>query len=143
MGLGCVNLESNSTIDPSENLENYKLVILTGHDEYWTESLATKIDKFTKRGGSLAIFSGNTNWRRLVIDDNAVRRDIHTSKSYPTELITGLACRFGCLPLKSIDQIGEQRNKSFLTDFDLKGMKVLNDSHPIFKGTNLKNNDFL
>jgi hypothetical protein len=144
MGLGCVSLETNSSLEIPEALNRYKLIVLAGHDEYWTGALEENLDNFVKAGNSLAVFSGNTNFRRLVVEGNSVRRDKHTSEFHPTENIIGLACRFGCLPVKDIKEIkgANSVNQNFSSNFHLRGMKVLDENHPIFMNTNLKKNDF-
>ena len=144
MQLGCVNIETNSSLEFIDNLDQYKLIVITGHDEYWTDSLRKNIDKFVKLGGSLAVFSGNTNFRRIMIEGNKVYRDKYTSQFYPSENITGLATRFGGIPVRNLIELDklETKNIYFTEDNNLRGMKVINDQHPIFKNTNLKKNDF-
>ena len=141
MDIGCVGLESNSSLS-DDRLSNYDLMVLAGHDEYWTKNLTNNINAYVRNGGSLAVFSGNTNFRRIQIDNNRVNRTQYSSKIMAPELITGLACRYGCMPVSSIEFIPEANRAGFETDFDLKGMKVLMSEHPIFEGTNLKNGDY-
>jgi len=144
MNVGCLNLETNSSLEYYSDLSKYRLLVLTGHDEYWTDTLRRKIDDFVITGGSLGLFSGNTNFRRLVVDQNTVSRDIHTAELNPSENSIGLACRFGCVPVFDIAEIEqlEQKNSSFMTNEHLRGMKVIASEHPIFLNTGLKKNDF-
>ena len=144
MDVGCINLETNSSLENYNNLNQYKLLVLTGHDEYWTDTLRNKIDDFVISGGSLGIFSGNTNFRRLVVNENIVSRDIHTAEFNPTENSIGLACRFGSVPVTDIAEIEalERKNVSFTTNGHLRGMKVIASEHPIFRNTGLETNDF-
>ena len=141
MDVGCISLETNSSLEDHKRINRFKLIVLTGHDEYWTDTLAANIDAYIKSGKSLAVFSGNTNFRRIVINKNSVQRDKHTDEFYPTENIIGLACRFGCLPEREILNV-HPKNSHFLTNKDLRGMKVLDESHRIFKNSGLKKNDF-
>jgi hypothetical protein len=144
MDVGCINLETSSSIDNFNNLNRYKLLVLAGHDEYWTDSLRKKFDDFVISGGKLAVFSGNTNYRRLVINENIVSRDMHTAEFNPTENSIGLACRFGCVPVADIKEIDalKRKNVSFTNNRHLRGMKVIASEHPIFQNTGLQKNDF-
>ena len=143
MQLGCVNIETNSSLEFIDNLDQYKLIVITGHDEYWTDSLRKNIDEFVKLGGSLAVFSGNTNFRRIMIEGNKVYRDKYTSQFYPSENITGLATRFGGIPVRNLIELDklETKNIYFTEDNNLRG-RVINNQHPIFKKYKSKKNDF-
>lgn len=43
-----------------ELLDNYRLVLSVGHDEYWSSPMRDHLEKFIGRGGNVAFFSGNT-----------------------------------------------------------------------------------
>jgi hypothetical protein len=43
-----------------ELLENYKLVLSVGHDEYWSTPMRDHLESWIGRGGNVAFFSGNT-----------------------------------------------------------------------------------
>lgn len=47
--------------DPSL-LSQYNLVILIGHNEYWSKEMRDNWDNYLAAGGNGAIFSGNTMW---------------------------------------------------------------------------------
>lgn len=47
--------------DPSL-LKNYNLVIMVGHNEYWSKEMRDAWDSYLAGGGNGAIFSGNTMW---------------------------------------------------------------------------------
>jgi hypothetical protein len=46
-------------------LERYTLLVLAGHDEYWTREQRQAIEAFVDGGGNLASFSGNTAWWQI------------------------------------------------------------------------------
>ncbi|MEE2782055.1 MAG: N,N-dimethylformamidase beta subunit family domain-containing protein [Pseudomonadota bacterium] len=48
--------------DPS-SLDNYALMVITGHDEYWTAKMRDAVDAFVSAGGNLARFGGNFLWQ--------------------------------------------------------------------------------
>lgn len=43
-----------------EMLNQYKLVLSVGHDEYWSAPMRDHLEAFIKKGGNVAFFSGNT-----------------------------------------------------------------------------------
>jgi hypothetical protein len=43
-----------------EILDGPRLLLLVGHDEYWSWGMRDAVDAFVARGGNVAIFSGNT-----------------------------------------------------------------------------------
>lgn len=52
-------------------LEKYRLVLSVGHDEYWSWAMRDAIDAFVERGGNHAIFSGNTSFWQVRLEDDA------------------------------------------------------------------------
>jgi hypothetical protein len=43
-----------------ELLQQYRLVLSVGHDEYWSSPMRDHLEKFIAAGGNVAFFSGNT-----------------------------------------------------------------------------------
>ncbi len=62
----CSNLDLH--LDPGL-LEPYRLLVLAGHDEYWTWEMRDAVEAFTRRGGNLAIFGANTSWWQMRLAD--------------------------------------------------------------------------
>jgi hypothetical protein len=54
--------------DPSI-LDNYDVVVTTGHDEYWTSGGRQILDDFIERGGRYARLAGNIIWQVRMEDD--------------------------------------------------------------------------
>ena len=54
--------------DPSI-LDNYDVVVTTGHDEYWTAGGRKVLDDFIERGGRYARLAGNIVWQVRLEDD--------------------------------------------------------------------------
>lgn len=52
-----VDLHEDSTL-----LNNYKLFLSVGHDEYWSMEMRDHINIFSNNNGNIAFFSGNTCW---------------------------------------------------------------------------------
>ncbi|HEX5402963.1 MAG TPA: N,N-dimethylformamidase beta subunit family domain-containing protein [Pseudonocardiaceae bacterium] len=51
-------------------LRHYRLLVVNGHDEYWTWEMRDTVENFTRRGGNLAVFGGNTCWWQMRLEDD-------------------------------------------------------------------------
>ncbi|GIH92028.1 N,N-dimethylformamidase beta subunit family domain-containing protein [Planobispora siamensis] len=52
-----------------ELLSGYRLLVVNGHDEYWSAGMRDAVEEFVRRGGNLAVFSGNTCWWQFRLED--------------------------------------------------------------------------
>jgi hypothetical protein len=43
-------------------LSHYKLLVIVGHDEYWTLPARQNVEAFNRAGGNVVMFSGNNMW---------------------------------------------------------------------------------
>ena len=140
----CYSL-TNSRLHSTTDWLNLDLIILTSHDEYWSEEIFDKLKKFIDSGGKLAIFSGNTAWRSFEIKNKSHRRVFNWEQKNQPEQITGLAFRYGGVPI-NVNNNNEKKAVSLglpVGEFvNSSGMKVLNKNHPIFKDTNLNNGEY-
>ncbi|RKE16983.1 N,N-dimethylformamidase beta subunit family domain-containing protein [Streptomyces sp. TLI_171] len=50
-------------------LAPYRLLVVNGHDEYWTAGMRDSVEGFVRRGGNLAVFAGNTAWWQIRLED--------------------------------------------------------------------------
>jgi hypothetical protein len=62
----CTDLDVHE--DPNL-LTPYRLLVIGGHDEYWSEDERQHVEAFVHSGGNLAIFSGNTCWRIVHLEN--------------------------------------------------------------------------
>ncbi|TXS12630.1 hypothetical protein EAO70_26365 [Streptomyces sp. adm13(2018)] len=51
-------------------LAPYRLLVVNGHDEYWTAEMRDAVEGFVRRGGNLAFFAGNTAWWQIRLEDD-------------------------------------------------------------------------
>ncbi|HKR66194.1 MAG TPA: N,N-dimethylformamidase beta subunit family domain-containing protein [Thermoanaerobaculia bacterium] len=51
-------------------LSHYKLALIVGHSEYWTSAARENLENFSRSGGHIAIFGGNTMWWQVRYEDN-------------------------------------------------------------------------
>ncbi|MEU4831227.1 N,N-dimethylformamidase beta subunit family domain-containing protein [Streptosporangium sp. NPDC023615] len=56
--------------DGRELLSGYRLLVVNGHDEYWSAGMRDRVEEFVRRGGNLAVFSGNTCWWQFRLEDD-------------------------------------------------------------------------
>jgi hypothetical protein len=52
-----------------ELLARYRLLVVNGHDEYWTKEMRDTVEAFTRRGGNVAFFAANTAWWQIRLED--------------------------------------------------------------------------
>lgn len=57
------DLESDASLT-----EGYDLIVLVGHDEYWSAGQRASIERHVERGGNVASFSGNTSFWQVRIE---------------------------------------------------------------------------
>jgi hypothetical protein len=62
----CSNLDLH--LDPTA-LSGHRLLIVSGHDEYWTWEMRDAVEGFTARGGNTAFFAANTAWWQMRLED--------------------------------------------------------------------------
>ena len=53
-----------------ELLENYRLILSVGHDEYWSSPMRDHLEAFIASGGNVAFLSGNTCCWQIRCEDN-------------------------------------------------------------------------
>ena len=56
---------SDFDMDDYSELEGSRLLIVAGHNEYWTEEARDNFDRFITEGGSVLILSGNFMYRQV------------------------------------------------------------------------------
>ena len=68
----CVDYTTDLDVHHNDGdfLSAYRLVLSVGHDEYWSEPERDHLESYVEAGGNLAIFSGNTCWWRVTVEDD-------------------------------------------------------------------------
>ena len=62
----CSNLDLH--LDPRALLP-YRLLVVNGHDEYWSWEMRDRVEGFVRAGGNLAVFGANTAWWQMRLED--------------------------------------------------------------------------
>ena len=61
-------------IDQGGLLQNYRLLVSVGHDEYWSKEMRDNVESFATNGGNVAFFSGNVCWWQIRFDPTVERQ---------------------------------------------------------------------
>ncbi len=70
---GAVDVAAQSdVINLQYNLAAYHVLVLYGHDEYWTPELRSAIDGAVSNGSNLLNLSGNTGYRDVSVSNRAI-----------------------------------------------------------------------
>jgi len=144
-----INYIADSDLEDYSILSKTKLLIITGHSEYWTRQARLNFDRFVDEGNDALILSGNTMcWQvryneentqllcyRESILDPILDPDLKTIMWYDPNL--------NYLTLNSIgadfDHGGYGRNDD--TGWD--GYRICTNSSPILEGLNIKKGDII
>jgi hypothetical protein len=114
-------------------LRGYRLLVSAGHDEYWTDAMRDRTERFVRDGGNVAFFGGNTCWWRVAFDDEDTFRRVAPwsdapGPDRPENLLTGVSYRNG----------GERDRD----DHPLPvGYRVQHADHWVYAGTGLRDDD--
>ncbi len=71
----CSNLDLHE--DPGALLRGRRLLVIAGHDEYWTRRMRDAAEAFVAGGGNIAFFGGNTCWWQTRLADGGRTRVCH------------------------------------------------------------------
>ncbi|MEE1822056.1 hypothetical protein PUR61_07600 [Streptomyces sp. BE20] len=65
----CSGLDLHDRPGGAELLSSYRLLVVNGHDEYWSAEMRDTVEEFARRGGNLAFFAANTAWWQIRLED--------------------------------------------------------------------------
>jgi hypothetical protein len=68
-----INVDYCSSVDltdPSVLENNYDLLLIAGHSEYWSKEARDQVERFVRNGGNVAVFGGNTCYRQVRFEQN-------------------------------------------------------------------------
>lgn len=146
--------------DPSL-LKHYNLVLLVGHNEYWSKEMRDGWDSYIASGGNAAIFSGNTMWwqvrfssdlKHIICYKNDVSDPLYgvdntrvttlwstSPVNRPENKSIGVSFRNGGYHNYTESGVQHYVKNSSSDDGSYGGFKVTDASHWVFNNTNLTN----
>ncbi len=121
-------------MDDYSELQNSRLLIVAGHNEYWTEEAKDSYDRFVQEGGSVMILGGNTMYRKV---------------EYPSDTtMKVLGYWDASLVLQSIGMnyhMGGRGNTCghCSPDIGFGGYRIIHNQAPFFEGVNFDRGDLM
>ncbi|MEV0196646.1 N,N-dimethylformamidase beta subunit family domain-containing protein [Nonomuraea sp. NPDC050691] len=141
----CSNLDLD---DGRDLLARHRVLVVNGHDEYWSDGMRDAVEGFVRRGGNLAVLSGNTAWWRIRLEDGGRTMVCHrdalcdlvddprlatvewSSAGRPENTLTGVSFRAGAGTWGP--HMRRMLDESYTARFA---------DHWVFQGTGLKDGD--
>jgi hypothetical protein len=154
-----INYISDSDLEDYSQIQNSKLVIISGHSEYWTRQSRLNIDKYIDSGKNVLLLSGNNMWwqvrynksKNLMICYKGIvenkKGEELTEDPLTGTLYSTVNWVTPSLNYPIISSIGaDYRYSGFgylQSKIGYKGFKIVKASSPILAGSGLKNGDIL
>ncbi|WP_436757656.1 N,N-dimethylformamidase beta subunit family domain-containing protein [Streptosporangium sp. V21-05] len=145
----CSNLDLHE--DPDTLLRDRRLLVIPGHDEYWTRPMRDAAESFVAAGGNIAFFGGNTCWWQVRLEDDGRTMVCHrdalldpmaaTDPSLVTVEWSGSPV---CRPENSLTGVSFRRGAGCWEDMDAmksEAYTVRFAGHWAFEGTGLRDGD--
>jgi hypothetical protein len=141
---------TDKDMDNYDEIKNAKLLIIPGHNEYWTLQARKNFDRFVNSGKDALILLGNTMWWQVRYEENGTQLVCYrNADDDPIE----------SPKLKTINWNQRQLDYPILNsigvDFSLAGFglihkdkgwdgyKIVNSNSPFLEGVNLKKGDII
>ncbi len=130
---------ADSDLHDDENLlDNYKVVILNVHPEYWTLKMYNQLHYYLEGGGKLMYLGGNgVYWRVALLHDRIEVRKVGSNHTYAD----GLGGKFRTLGMPESRHLGVQYTNVGINTY--APYLVYNADHWIFEGTGVANGDLI
>ncbi|MGJ6964383.1 N,N-dimethylformamidase beta subunit family domain-containing protein [Streptosporangium sp. G11] len=145
----CSNLDLHE--DPGTLLRDRRLLVIPGHDEYWTREMRDAAESFVAAGGNIAFFGGNTCWWQVRLEDDGRTMVCHrdalldpmaaTDPSLVTVEWSGSPV---CRPENGLTGVSFRRGAGCWEDMDAmksEAYTVRFAEHWVFEGTGLRDGD--
>ena len=143
------------------DLSRYRMVVLYGHDEYWSKELRVEVQSAVKSGTNLLNMSGNTMWFQLEVAGSVINRSTYWAwylnlNEYPEEHLTGVSTGSPAThtvePLRAHSPESDYQKllaRGFPADIPLDqalrhtdGFRVVDPKSPLMRGTGLRKGDW-
>lgn len=138
----------DSDLDYYERIKTAKVLVIIGHNEYWTRAARLNFDRFVAEGGDALILSGNTMWWqvRYADDGNTLLcykdvEDPETNPLYKTKTWNNPLLDYSIT--LSIGADFPRGGYGVRDDKGWDGYKIINKDSPLFDGLNLNNGQII
>ncbi len=142
-----VDYIADEDLDDYKNIKAYKVIIISGHNEYWTRLGRRNFDKYINEGGNALILSGNTMWKQVRYEDDKVicyNKYHNDSLVQDTLRTSNYAIKQLNYPIES--SIGLNFTKGgygIQEDNGWDGYKIVREESILLENTNLSNGEIL
>jgi hypothetical protein len=140
-----------------EVLDGQALMLSVGHDEYWSWEMRDRADNFVDDGGAWAIFSGNTCFWQVRLEDDGRTMVGYKARAATEDPVAGTDQAHLLTSSWSLPAIGRSEAETIGLSFtrggyarvgrgtprSSGGYTIHRPDHPIFAGTNLRYGDIL
>jgi hypothetical protein len=138
---------SDSDLDDYNTIQNASLLIIGGHNEYWTRKARLNFDRFVDNGKSALILSGNTMWWQVRYSGNAMICYKESNMDPEADpLLKTVNWNQSILNYSIISSIGADFPRGgygLQTDAGWDGFKITNPTSPLLEGLNLNKGDII
>jgi hypothetical protein len=137
-----VNYVCDIDLETDRYIKNSKLLILVGHNEYWTRAARQVFDKFVDNGGNALILSGNVMWWQARYSADHTKLICYKDRSdpEPDPLLKTINWNDPSLQYPVALSIGgdyEHGGYGTRTDKGWDGYKIVAPHSPLLLGTGL------
>ncbi|HLZ17131.1 MAG TPA: N,N-dimethylformamidase beta subunit family domain-containing protein [Cyclobacteriaceae bacterium] len=144
-----INYITDLDLDDYSSIALSKVLVVTGHSEYWTRGARINFDRHVNEGKHAVVLSGNTMWwqvryaetRDALICYKSILLDPITEPALKTTLWADPSLQFSILA--SIGQDFNHGGYSLQTGNGWNGFKIFNPASPLLQGTSLNKGDIL
>ncbi len=153
-----IDMAVNSDLERHPGLlDDHRLMISVGHDEYWSWEMRDTVDAFVTAGGNHAIFSGNTSFWQVRSADDGQTMVCYKGSAHAADPVAGTADRHLLTTFWSDPAIGRPETSTIGLTFSRGGyarigggtprssgaFTVYRPDHWAFEGTGLRYGDTL
>jgi hypothetical protein len=144
-----IGYAADADLDVYERLSNAKIVVIVGHNEYWTRLGRLNFDKFVDNGGHALVLSGNNMWwqvRYSADKTGLICYKHHDNDPETDELLKTVEWTSPSLQYSILSSLGADfphGGYGLKTDNGWNGYKIIAPNSPLLEGLNLAKGDII
>lgn len=143
------NYIADIDLDDPTTYEHSEVLVIVGHNEYWTNKARKNFDQFITEGGNAVILSGNSVYWQMRYSDDLNQlicyKDFDTDPIQDTLLKT-VKWTDSILEYQTVESIGSDFNRGGYgkkKDDGWDGFRIVSSSSPLLANTGLEKGDVL